>query len=578
MAAEIQALLDKSVICESSVEPDQFVSNVFLREKKNSGKFRMIFNLTKLNDFVTYNKFKMETLDTALKMITPGAAMASLDFTDAYYTLPVHLDHQKYLKFRFQGKLYQFLALPMGLSSACRFFTKILKVPLSILREHANITITGYIDDTLLVQRSPSDCSLAVNLAYDLFTNLGFTVNDANSVLTPTTTIEYLGFIIDSRAMTVTPTVEKVEKIRKAVLQLHKKPHTTIRRVAQVTGSLMATHAGNPWAPLFTRQLEIEKISALQRNQFDFDAPMTISHRIQTDLKWWLNNLDSLQANILDKDPDLVIFTDASLMGYGFYVPSSNTMAGSRWSPSEASFHINVLEIMAIENALKSYCSPFNNVHIRIMSDNTTAIASINKQGSTRSWECNDAGHRIWLWALNRNMWLSAAHIPGIENVEADLASREFKDELEWTLKTTIFDHIVQLFGMPQMDLFASRLNYKVRPFCAFQPDPLANTIDAFTITWHGFLGYAFPPFCLLGRIIQKIIQDRAEIILIAPDWPTKPWYTFLRALSIAPPYHFSVTNDTLSLPHRLPQNQSIHPLAGRLRLTAWRLSGTHFN
>ena len=276
-------------------------------------------------------------------------------------------------------------------------------------------------------------------------------------------------------------------------------------------------------------------------------------------------------------------------MGYGFYVPSSNTMTGSRWSPSEALFHINVLEIMAIENALKSYCSYMHDIHIRIMSDNTTAIAGINKQGSTRSLECNDAAHTIWLWALSRNIWISAAHVPGVENVEADLASREFKDELEWTLKQSIFDHIVKLFGMPHMDLFASRLNFKVRPFCAFHPDPLASTIDAFTITWSGFLGYAFPPFCLLGRVLQKIIQDRAEVILIAPDWPTKPWYTLLRTLSVATPYHFRVTNDSLFLPHRLPvspdpgvlQNKHtvhMHPLAGRLHLTAWRLSGNLYD
>jgi hypothetical protein len=262
-------------------------------------------------------------------------------------------------------------------------------------------------------------------------------------------------------------------------------------------------------------------------------------------------------------------------------------MTGSRWAPSEAVFHINVLEIMAIENALRSYCASLHDVHIRIMSDSTTAIASINKQGSTRSLQCNDAAHKIWLWALHRNIWISAAHIPGIENVEADRASREFKDELEWTLEQPIFDHIVHLFGKPSMDLFASRLNYKVQPFCAFHPDPLASTIDAFTITWTGFLGYAFPPFCLLGRVLQKIIQDRAEVILIAPEWPTKPWYTLIRTLAIAPPYHFPVTNETLFLPHRLPlssdhgvcQSQNkvqAHPLAGRLRLTAWHLSGLH--
>jgi hypothetical protein len=94
MAQEITTLLTKGVIEESPEEEVQFISNVFLRQKKEKGKFRMIFNLTKLNEFVEYRHFKMETLETALKMVTKNAFMASLDFTDAYYTLPIHDAHR----------------------------------------------------------------------------------------------------------------------------------------------------------------------------------------------------------------------------------------------------------------------------------------------------------------------------------------------------------------------------------------------------------------------------------------------------------------------------------------------------
>jgi hypothetical protein len=136
MALEIQTLLTKGVIVPSQDEPNQFISNVFLRDKKEQGKYRMIFNLTKLNDFVKYHHFKMETLDTALHMVTPGAFLGSLDFVYAYYTLPVHEAHQKYFKFHFQRQLYNLVSVPMGLSSACRFFTKVLKVPLCVLRKN----------------------------------------------------------------------------------------------------------------------------------------------------------------------------------------------------------------------------------------------------------------------------------------------------------------------------------------------------------------------------------------------------------------------------------------------------------
>jgi hypothetical protein len=136
------------------------------------------------------------------------------------------------------------------------------------------------------------------------------------------------------------------------------------------------------------------------------------------------------------------------------------------------------------------------------MCDNTTAIAAIRKQGSTRTVELNNIARIIWLWALDRHLWLSAAHVPGVDNVEADDASRVFKDELEWTLAEVHFNRICARFGRPDMDLFASRLNHKVRDFCSFKPDPLAKVVDAFSIPWDMNLGYAFPPFCLIGRTL----------------------------------------------------------------------------
>jgi hypothetical protein len=309
---------------------------------------------------------------------------------------------------------------------------------------------------------------------------------------------------------------------------------------------------------------------------------MSISHAVKLDLQWWLDHLALVQADIQQSYPDLLIQTDASNQGWGFYVPIDGTKAGARWSPDCVDLHSKVMELTAIEYALYSYCSDISDMHLRIMSDNTTAIAAVNKQGSTKSLACNKVAQRIWRWCFTRHIWISAAHIPGVENVDADEASRVFKDELEWTLSADIFQHIVSQFGSPDMDLFASYLNYKVSPFCSYQPDPLAHTIDAFNLPWNGFLGYAFPRFCLLGRVMQKIIQDEATVIVIAPYWPTKPWFTMFQRMLLSPPFRFLVTDDTLFLPHRLAnesrRNHQAHPLSHKLTLMAGKLSGIHYN
>jgi hypothetical protein len=83
----------------------------------------MILNLKKLNESVQYLHFKMDTLTSALQLVRPGSFMASIDLKDAYYSVPIALEHQKYLSFLWQGKGYQYTALPNGLSSAPRLFT-----------------------------------------------------------------------------------------------------------------------------------------------------------------------------------------------------------------------------------------------------------------------------------------------------------------------------------------------------------------------------------------------------------------------------------------------------------------------
>lgn len=95
---EIIKFLEKGVIEECYNEKEEFISNVFLRQKKD-GSYRMILNLKKFNEFVAYHKFKMDTLESVIQLVTPDCFMASIDLKDAYYTVSVAPEHRKYLRF-----------------------------------------------------------------------------------------------------------------------------------------------------------------------------------------------------------------------------------------------------------------------------------------------------------------------------------------------------------------------------------------------------------------------------------------------------------------------------------------------
>ena len=109
----------------------------------------MILDLKQFNESVEYYHFKMDTLETVTRMMKLGCFMASVDLKDTFYTVPIHSDRQKYLKFMFNGTLYQYTCLPNGLSSAPRIFTELLKPVYSTLHNKGHLS-SGYIDDPYL--------------------------------------------------------------------------------------------------------------------------------------------------------------------------------------------------------------------------------------------------------------------------------------------------------------------------------------------------------------------------------------------------------------------------------------------
>ena len=157
---------------------------------------------------------------------------------------------------------------------------------------------------------------------------------------------------------------------------------------------------------------------------------------------------------------------------------------------------------------------------------------------------------QIWEWAIARDIWLSAAYIPGDSNVEGDFHSRCFHENKEWALKETVFALLKHTYGLPGIDLFASLTNAKIPLYISWLPDPNAYAVYAFTISWQDLNFYAFPPFSLLPRVLAKIIRDKATGILIIPKWTTQSWFPLVLTLLIQHPRVISPCRDLLYLPH----------------------------
>jgi hypothetical protein len=219
-----------------------------------------------------------------------------------------------------------------------------------------------------------------------------------------------------------------------------------------------------------------------------------------------------------------------------------------------------------------SFAKHISNTHIRLEVDNTTTVSYINNQGG-RAPHLYLIALQTWQFAIDRNIWLSAAHIPGVLNVEADAASRaDHKYDKEWQLAPDLFAQIQSEIGPNDIDMFATRINAQLPSYVAWLPDPGASAIDAFTLDWSMFNAFFFPPFSLIGRTVHKILADRATGTVVAPIWPTQPWYTDLLRISRGTP-RLLRHHHILRLPHK---PEASHPLLPKMRLAAFAVSATH--
>ena len=168
-------MLHKRIIRESTHEPTEFVSPIFI-VKKPAGGTRLILNLKELNEFVKYEHFKMDGINTIINMVTRNCFMATIDLKDAYYSVAISRLFQKFLKFKSKEKLYCFTCFPNGLGSCPRKFTKLNKVPLETLH-FENAPLCGYIDDFFTKGDTFSKYEEYIHKAMRLYDKLGFITN-----------------------------------------------------------------------------------------------------------------------------------------------------------------------------------------------------------------------------------------------------------------------------------------------------------------------------------------------------------------------------------------------------------------
>ena len=215
-----------------------FYSTFFTVQKKGGG-LRPILNLRPLNKYLKVQHFKMETLRSIIRAMEIGDWVAALDLKDAYLHIPIFPPHRKFLRFCIENQHFQFKAMPFGLATAPRVFTKVMAAVGGYLRMK-EVHIFMYLDDWLLKSREPMLLVSHLDFTLRLLMDLGLVVNLEKSHIWPSQMITYLGAEFNLQKGIVCPTEDRFQNLCQAISILFQESFVPAKLFLRILG-LMAS-------------------------------------------------------------------------------------------------------------------------------------------------------------------------------------------------------------------------------------------------------------------------------------------------------------------------------------------------
>lgn len=534
-SSEVEEMKMKRAIERLSTDPsDSFYNRIFPVKKKDGGT-RPVIDCRELNLSIPKVRFKMESLASVKTTLRRRDWMVKVDIKDAYFHLMINRAHRRFLRFHWDGLLYEFRALPFGVTSAPRIFTKVMRPVVGLLRAQG-IRCLIYLDDLLIMADSKEQCVTHLRQALSILMTLGFKINWKKSALIPSQVMQFLGLTLDSHEMMFRVPPDKLANINTALRNLFDRRSTTQRQLARLIGKLMAIESAVLPVRLRTREL-LRNLNHHKGSDWDMRVPIWRASR--EEMQWWIDHLSTWNGRaIVAAPPTVHITTDASDSGWGAVYEDRNgtqTTYGF-WSLLQRSYGNNVRELLAGGFGLLSFASLIEGETVDLQMDNTTAVAYVNHMGGRRDF-LSLIAEDLWDWCIGRQVTVIARHLAGVLNVRADRLSRIVTDRSDWKLNPAIFDILSAQWGPFSMDLFATALNAQLPRFVSWKPQPGAYRVDAFSIAWNDIgTAWANPPFILIGRILTKVRKEQATMVIVVPVWPTQYWWpTLLHLLADQP-------------------------------------------
>ena len=507
--------------------------------------------------------FRMFTTNSVLSSVQKGDYSFKIDLQDAYFHVPIHPSSRKYLRFAFENRMYQFQVLPFGLNIAPQVFTRLGHTVTGYLHRHG-ISMIPYLDDWLIHHPDPKALLRHQAQLMNTLDLVGFVLNRKKSKLDLTQDIQFLRIRLrldlGEASLPESKAWEIVARARH-LSSFHVLPYT---QVSQLMGSLNWASGLIPLGRLYLIPLQRHFHSLGLTDRFTSPRrsdPLALANLLR---RWLDPRFLTSGIPLRTFQAEFTIFADASTQGWGAHMGDS--LISGTWTHTDRKPHISCLELKAVFHALQHWAQMLPGHQVMIATDNSTVVSYINKQGGTHSPTLLRLTVEL-LWLEAQNIIVGAIHIPGCLNVIADHLSLPNQPILtEWSRNRGTY---LQGSGTPEVDMFATLSNSHLPRFMSPIAEPRALAVDALSQDWQGRSMYMFPPFPLLNKVMQKLRSTQmAEVILVAPWWPSQSWFPHLLRLCVEHSLVLPYRRDLLS-----QQDQKYISDGKSYHQHVWRLS-----
>lgn len=517
---EIDRLLTIGALRES-IERPRRLHPCRLAPKKGVKLYRLVINMRSTNHYLRYVEGVYEDIRDVIKMLERNYWFVTRDMTDAYFMVHLREEDVTYLGFSWEGKYYVFLVLPFGLSDSPGVFTTIIGNLVRYWRRKFSMSITSFFDDVTWAHRCKEMVSRWSAQIEEEARQLGITFDPVKGNPEPTQCGVVLGFLIDTRSLTLSIPDAGLVKITDKANALLDSGVATMRQLYSLASSLMTFKRASLLAS--TRAY---RLYAACRGRRSWDSAFPLPSELRPTLQWVRDELRHHATRRFGWEAHEKVWfhCDASATGCSMVRvdPTTKAPIGGDESEMRVTFTADESGRSSNNRELRTYAKGFRAFGpllrgkvVQACGDNLTSIAYLAKGGGPVAELLDLATEALEvLEALGADL-LPPIYIPGEQNVFADQGSRTLDLE-DYRLREVAFHKISKEWGPFSTDRFADETNALLPIFNSRFQSSGAAAIDAFKQTWNGN-EYLFPPLSRLGDVVDKILRDRAHGVLIVP-------------------------------------------------------------